>query len=156
MPPTKLNIQQEKKIVQDYNKGRGKFARQIARELGVRPQVIYNCLRRNGVDVIRRYNPNCGKENGRWNGGTRMIKGYLHINQPSNPLARKDGWVAVHRLKMEKILGRKLKKGEVVHHKDGDKINNNVNNLEVFDNNGKHLFVHSKKFSRDINGKFKK
>lgn len=36
-----------------------------------------------------------------------------------------------HRVVMEKILGRKLKKGEVVHHKDMNKQNNNPNNLQV-------------------------
>jgi len=32
---------------------------------------------------------------------------------------------------MEALLGRKLLKGEVVHHKDGDKANNDPKNLEV-------------------------
>lgn len=32
---------------------------------------------------------------------------------------------------MEKTLGRKLRPGEVVHHRDGDKMNNDVSNLEV-------------------------
>lgn len=36
-----------------------------------------------------------------------------------------------HRLVAEKILGRELKKGEIVHHKDNNKHNNNPNNLEV-------------------------
>ena len=36
-----------------------------------------------------------------------------------------------HRLIMEQFLGRKLNKKEVVHHKDGNKSNNNINNLEV-------------------------
>lgn len=32
---------------------------------------------------------------------------------------------------MEQHLGRKLKKGEVVHHIDGNKTNNNINNLQL-------------------------
>lgn len=36
-----------------------------------------------------------------------------------------------HRKIMEEYLGRKLERHEVVHHKDGDKSNNDINNLEV-------------------------
>lgn len=42
---------------------------------------------------------------------------------------------AEHRQVMETILGRKLKKGETVHHKDGNKLNNNPNNLELWTKN---------------------
>lgn len=33
---------------------------------------------------------------------------------------------------MEKKLGRKLQKGENVHHRDGDKLNNDPSNLELW------------------------
>lgn len=36
-----------------------------------------------------------------------------------------------HRWIMEQVLGRKLRFNEVVHHKDGDKSNNNLDNLEI-------------------------
>ena len=37
--------------------------------------------------------------------------------------------VRIHRIVMEKKLGRPLKKGEVIHHIDGDNQNNNIDNL---------------------------
>lgn len=37
----------------------------------------------------------------------------------------------LHRQLMEKHIGRKLEEGEVVHHIDGNKRNNNINNLEL-------------------------
>jgi HNH endonuclease len=44
----------------------------------------------------------------------------------------KDGsTIDEHRLVMEQHLGRKLTSNEVVHHKDGDKFNNSLDNLEV-------------------------
>ena len=38
-----------------------------------------------------------------------------------------------HRYVMEQYLGRPLSRYEIVHHKDGNKRNNDINNLEVMD-----------------------
>ena len=42
-----------------------------------------------------------------------------------------DRLIDEHRLIMEKCLGRKLLRNEIVHHKDGDKSNNKLENLEI-------------------------
>ena len=49
-----------------------------------------------------------------------------------------------HRVVAERILGRTLKKGEVVHHIDGDKHNNSPENLMVFRNQKDHVAFHMK------------
>lgn len=36
-----------------------------------------------------------------------------------------------HRVVMERHLGRELSRDEIVHHKDGDKLNNDISNLEI-------------------------
>lgn len=41
-------------------------------------------------------------------------------------------WLLEHRYVMEQNLGRKLEKHEKVHHKDGNRKNNNINNLELW------------------------
>lgn len=40
-------------------------------------------------------------------------------------------WSDVHRLIMESHIGRKLGRFEVVHHRNGDKLDNRLENLEV-------------------------
>ena len=50
--------------------------------------------------------------------------------------------VHTHRLVAEKMLGRKLKPGEVVHHIDMDKRNNAPENLRVFKNQAEHALWH--------------
>ena len=50
------------------------------------------------------------------------------IFMPSHPFSVK-GYIREHRLALEKRIGRYLVKGEVVHHKDGDTLNNDLNNL---------------------------
>jgi len=48
----------------------------------------------------------------------------------------------VHRIVMEKYLKRGLTKEEVVHHIDGDKSNNDINNLRLFPNKKEHAKFH--------------
>lgn len=56
--------------------------------------------------------------------------GYVKIRQ-DNVIGR-NKWVLEHRYVMEQILGRSLFKGETVHHKDGNKQNNQESNLELW------------------------
>lgn len=48
----------------------------------------------------------------------------------------------VHRWVMEKYINRKLSYKEVVHHIDGDKQNNKLNNLKLFANQEEHNQCH--------------
>lgn len=47
-----------------------------------------------------------------------------------------------HRIVAEKILGRELKPGEIVHHVDGDKRNNDPSNIMVFGSQSEHMKWH--------------
>lgn len=50
----------------------------------------------------------------------------------------------LHRVVAELLLGRKLKRGEVVHHIDGNKQNNDRENLMVFSSQAEHAAWHAK------------
>ena len=54
-----------------------------------------------------------------------------------------------HRVLMERELGRKLFPYEVVHHKDENKGNNNIENLEVM-NNGEHKRLHIRRIMANV------
>jgi hypothetical protein len=45
----------------------------------------------------------------------------------------------LHRLVMEQKLGRKLLKEEQVHHINGTRLDNSIENLELFESRSKHL-----------------
>lgn len=67
---------------------------------------------------------------------------YCDIYNPKHPNSRKNGSVMLHVIVAAKMLGRPLTKGEVVHHKDSDKSNNNYNNLMVFKSEADHICYH--------------
>lgn len=48
----------------------------------------------------------------------------------------------LHRVMAEKLLGRPLFAGEIVHHKDGDKRNNSWSNLEILPSQSEHARLH--------------
>jgi len=54
---------------------------------------------------------------------------YKQVYRPNHHRADITGLVSVHILVAEESLGRPLEKGEIVHHKDFNKLNNDVDNL---------------------------
>lgn len=58
---------------------------------------------------------------------------YRLLFKPDYEGSDSKGYIREHRYIMEVHLGRKLLKSEIVHHKDGNTLNNEVSNLEVMD-----------------------
>lgn len=87
-----------------------------------------------------------GEKNYNWKDGKMIQEGYIYCLHPNHPKAKsKKGYVAEHILIMESIIGRRLKEKEMVHHKDGNKLNNSDLNLQLIKNRGEHNKIHFKK-----------
>lgn len=77
-----------------------------------------------------------GERHGWWKGGrVKMSGGYVAVAVPADdPMAcmrLSTGYVPEHRLVVARSLGRPLRKDETVHHIDGDKTNNALENLQL-------------------------
>ena len=69
--------------------------------------------------------------------------GRIGVYCPDHPAANNKGYVLRYRYIMEKKLGRFLKSNECVHHKDGDVLNDSIENLVLLDR-GEHTALHAK------------
>lgn len=94
---------------------------QIARELGTSPETVYQIAKREGIDITDNFHK----------GYITTWAGYRMIRKPEHPFADSKGYVREHRLVMEGYLDRYLEEDECVHHVDGDKSNNDIENLEL-------------------------
>ena len=85
-----------------------------------------------------------GEKSSSWKGGRKLNKkGHVLILKKGHPLADKNGYVLEHRYIMCEHLGRILSKGEIVHHKNGIKTDNRIENLEIMTNT-EHTILHHK------------
>ena len=87
-----------------------------------------------------------GKDHPNWKGGRCIQKcrntSYVRIYTPEHPMAN-NGYVFEHILVVEADWGYPLPNGSVVHHIDGNGLNNEISNLMVFGNNADHLRFHA-------------
>ena len=72
-----------------------------------------------------------GIANQRWKGGAFIRDGYKFIMAKNHPYKNNFGYVREHRLIMEKHLGRKLTSEDIVHHINGVKTDNRIENLQI-------------------------
>jgi transposase-like protein len=111
---------------------------EIAREVGTNHHRVKEHFER--YNLPYRFDQSIPENNSKWRGGERIDKdGYVLVLEHDHPNANRHGYVRKHRKVMSEDLGRPLKDHEVVHHIDGDKKNNHIDNLRLYSSNGEHL-----------------
>lgn len=85
-----------------------------------------NVRRKRGLSIDT---PSLTPQNGkRW----KMKQGYKQLLLKDHPNTAKNGYVMEHIVIMADYLGRPLQKGETVHHKNGIRNDNRLENLELW------------------------
>jgi len=87
-----------------------------------------------------------GSKSPNWKGGSYISSDGYRLVTIRDRINVKSPWSVYereHRVVIEKHLGRKLLKKETIHHIDGDKLNNKIDNLFLCENHSKHRQAHT-------------
>jgi transposase len=106
----------------------------IGKELGLGQAQVSRLLR--DLDAPPETRWARGERSASWKGGrVRVVNGYtavrIDVTDPLRVMAQKHGYVLEHRLVMARSLGRPLAKQETVHHINGDRSDNGLENLQL-------------------------
>ena len=139
-----LDEQKIRKWVLDENKS----AVWIAKQYKCHPSTVQLYLKKVGIPAIGNEHRGSGSESNHWKGGVVLrTGGYLAEMRKGHPRANSAGYVFQHILVMESMIGRHLFDDEVVHHKNGNKGDNNPDNLQLM-KDSEHRSYHSLEIHR--------
>jgi hypothetical protein len=134
--PRVFTDSQEAEIASRYAAGESSL--EIAKALGSNHSTILDAVKRQGVKK-RKGGARPAELAPKWSGGARIVNnhGYVMVYaHPNDELAQamrgKRCYVLEHRLVMARHLGRPLARNERVHHKNGDRADNRLENLELW------------------------
>ncbi len=124
----------------------GLSTRLVAQEVGRNQSYVVYRLRKMGIlrsrseaykaDFVRRGHGTRWR-GGRYQTGRKRESKYWAVHEPGGPYRLE------HVIIAESALGRKLRKGEVVHHVNGDTLDNRSGNLLIC-SNSYHMWLHGR------------
>lgn len=123
----RFGIARKRRVVADFDSDirglleAGETVAAIAGALGFSVGSIRDYMNANGLEVAAKFHK----------GYIITDSGYKKLRVPDHPKADGKGYVGEHVLVLEKHLGRFLLDEEVAHHKDRDRLNNAIENLEL-------------------------
>lgn len=74
-----------------------------------------------------------GNKNYNWKGGIVIQMGYAYLFRPDHPKSNKKGYIKRANIVYEDYTGHYPEKGYVIHHKDLNKLNDEISNLILMD-----------------------
>ena len=118
----------------------GSSQRAIAIAFSTDQGIVSRLIRQAGHVPVRRYSHARGEKHGSWRGGRINLTGYPAVLvEPGSlfeSMASRIGYVLEHRLIVAQALNRPLRSTETVHHINGVKDDNRLENLQL--RQGKH------------------
>ena len=107
------------------------------------------------ITFINRSEAKSGEHSGNWNGGKRTTrKGYRQVLMPQHPRSDSSGYVMEHIVVWENASGMALPTNCCIHHLNGDKSDNRIENLCVM-LHGAHTVFHHTGAKRSVETKKK-
>jgi len=109
----------------------------IAKRFGTTQSIVSSVLRSVGITPVARHAVRCGEDHPSWKGGRSADgNGYILIHLSGDDqmasMRSRSGYVREHRLVMARYLGRPLRRSESVHHINGIRTDNRLENLQLY------------------------
>lgn len=103
-----------------------------------------NLKRDEEIEFLNRSKAKSGKNASNWNGGVRKTrKGYVQILMPGHKRADKGGYVMEHIVVYEKAAGIEVPQNCCIHHLNGIKNDNRIENLCMMTNSAHTIYHHT-------------
>lgn len=127
---SKISNEVREAIYKDWRSGMKQ--KDVAEKYGVQRNTVMRIRKEFGEDTGIKY----GKGHHLWNGGVIEYSGgylaeKLTPDDPMISMAKSDRYVFQHRLVMARHLGRPLSPDETVHHINGNRQDNRIENLQL-------------------------